>query len=811
MVAAMDKPSFAAGNFRLLLFGFTLALLGAIVAWHHPFGDWFGVAIFAALVCVSAYAYALWPLVLVGLMPVLGFAPWTGWVTFEEFDLLILAIASGACLRTVFWGAQDAQDSYRGNSGRTVRIWILTLYGLCLAVSMLRGFQDAGGFEFGWYQGYFGPMNSVRLAKSFFLAALLLPLWLSVERNHPERSVALLAWGCASGLGLASLAAVWERVAFTGLLNFSSDYRTTALFWETHVGGAALDGYLAISLPLALYCYLKSPDLRTKLVSGAMLVLAGYACLTTFSRGVYLAVPIGLAIFLVLNFRQKKPSERRTSGLASGALWTAGGISVFSAMAYWVFPTSGYRGMLAVLIALYLMVAMFPIVSSSRRAGWWPVLLGLVGAMGLGLLSISFPKGAYGVFGLGVIMVALGLRWAVLQHWKLAVSVAGYWLAVFGCGLIAYHWGGASALQMMLPVCGVLVLGLLSGFFVRLPVQEGERHLGFLGGMAISGLLVATFFGGQYMTDRFATTERDLEHRLAHWSGGLGLMDDLDFFFGKGLGRFPAGYFFATSPAEHPGGYRLVEENGESYLQISGGRHVLGWGELFRVSQRISPGKSPYQIEWDVKADADVRLHFEICEKHLLYNAVCAGNALAVKGTRSVWQHLQLPIPGDQPTRGDWYAPKIITFSLAIETRGGMAYLDNIVLSDAYGDKLLSNSDFSHGFARWFSSSDRHHMPWHMKNLFMHVLFDQGAIGLILLSVLIFMAFFRLTVKGARHHPLAPALAGGLAGFIVVGMFDSLLDVPRLSLLFYFLLMVSLVIRTASNDGRAGSLTHARR
>lgn len=102
-------------------------------------------------------------------------------------------------------------------------------------------------------------------------------------------------------------------------------------------------------------------------------------------------------------------------------------------------------------------------------------------------------------------------------------------------------------------------------------------------------------------------------------------------------------------------------------------------------------------------------------------------------------------------------------------------------------------------------------MPWHMKNLFMHVLFDQGAIGLILLSVLIFMAFFRLTVKGARHHPLAPALAGGLAGFIVVGMFDSLLDVPRLSLLFYFLLMVSLVIRTASNDGRAGSLTHARR
>ena len=118
MVAAMDKPSFAAGKFRLLLFGFTLALLGAIVAWHHPFGDWFGVAIFAALVCVSAYAYALWPLVLVGLMPVLGFAPWTGWVTFEEFDLLILALALGLFFgglkmrRILIEGIPDVQFAY---------------------------------------------------------------------------------------------------------------------------------------------------------------------------------------------------------------------------------------------------------------------------------------------------------------------------------------------------------------------------------------------------------------------------------------------------------------------------------------------------------------------------------------------------------------------------------------------------------------------------------------------------------------------------------------------------------------------------
>jgi hypothetical protein len=801
----MDKPYLMVSNTLRHVFGICLALLGGIVAWHHPVSGWLGGVVFLLVVGVAAYAFAIWPIVLLVLMPVIGFAPWTGWISFEEFDLLILAIAAGGYLRAVLWRDLDVQARSRGSSGRTIRIWLLALYGLSVFISMFRGFQDAGGFDFSWFQGYFGPMNSVRLAKSFFLAALLLPLWLRLEKMYPERSVTSLVWGCAAGLGLASLAAILERAAFTGLLNFSSDYRTTALFWETHVGGAAFDGYLAISLPFAMHCYFRSTDLPKRLISGAILVLAGYACLTTFSRGVYLAVPVGLVIFVILKHWRARSGELVGLETLQSTVRMIGGIAVFGGMAYWVFPTSGYRGMLAVLVTFYLMVILLPMAANGRPVGGRSIFIGLVGASIVAFLGASFPKGAYGVFGLGMAFVAVGLGVAAIRQWKLAISIAGYWLAVLGCGLIAHHWGGSYALQMMFPVCIALVLGLSSVFFVRLPVQESGRHLGLLGGMALIGLLVATFFGGQYMTDRFATTERDFEHRLAHWKGGLGLMDGYDFLFGKGLGRFPAGYFFATPPSEHPGGFRLIEKNGESSLLISGGRHVLGWGELFRVSQRVSPGTAPYLVEWDIKADSDVRLHFEICEKHLLYNAVCVANSATVKGNRSEWQHVQLALAGDSPSRGDWYAPKIITFSLAVENRGGMAYLDNIALRDGYGEALLSNGDFSQGLARWFSSSDRHHMPWHMKNLFMHVHFDQGFLGLIVLCILIFTAFFRLTVRGARRHPLAPALAGGLAGFIVVGMFDSLLDVPRLSVLFYFLLMVSLVIRTGPNDGR-GSL-----
>ena len=57
---------------------------------------------------------------------------------------------------------------------------------------------------------------------------------------------------------VAALTVVWERYAFTGLLNFSSDYRATGMFWEMHVGGAALDGYLALGVPFVVWAFMRT-------------------------------------------------------------------------------------------------------------------------------------------------------------------------------------------------------------------------------------------------------------------------------------------------------------------------------------------------------------------------------------------------------------------------------------------------------------------------------------------------------------------------------------------------------------------------
>ena len=42
------------------------------------------------------------------------------------------------------------------------------------------------------------------------------------------------------------------------------------------------------------------------------------------------------------------------------------------------------------------------------------------------------------------------------------------------------------------------------------------------------------------------------------------------------------------------------------------------------------------------------------------------------------------------------------------------------------------------------------------------------------------------------------ALAASLTGFAVVGLFDSLLDVPRLAWLFYLLVLLATVLRLAA-------------
>jgi hypothetical protein len=279
-----------------------------------------------------------------------------------------------------------------------------------------------------------------------------------------------------------------------------------------------------------------------------------------------------------------------------------------------------------------------------------------------------------------------------------------------------------------------------------------------------------------------------------------------DLLLGRGLGRFVDQYAFASSPDQVPGDYRLRQDGDNRFVTLVAGTHVLGWGELLRLSQRISVPEGPTSVRLDVRSDQPAVVHLEVCLKHLLYDGGCLVKQIHLPAKPGQWQTAKVRLDGNPLSTGSWYAPRLVMFSVASENPGVRVDIDNIALSGADGHSQLVNGDFQADLSRWFMTSDRHHLPWHIKNIVAGVVFDQGLVGLALWGVLVIGALARVSLGPAQAHPLAPGVAGGLAGFLVVGMFDSLLDVPRVAFLFYFLVLLGLSLQAPQpppTDARA--------
>jgi len=782
----------------MVLVGLACFAGGAGLAYFHPLAP-IPLLVGFCLWVVAVFLWQhLWIFVLPAMLPVVGLASWTGWFTFEEFDILVLGAAAGAYLRLGLSSHRGSETTRRPERFSVISLVLILLFSVSLVLALYRGFADAGGFSFGWFQGYDEPMNSLRLFKSFFLALLLMPLMQNELRKSDSKAIGLLSKGMVFGLGAAALACLWERAAFPGALNFSGDYRTTALFWEMHTGGAALDGFLALTAPFAVRETLRAKGPVQLVIALSLVALAVYACLTTFSRGVYLGAVVSLGLLVLLLYRCDKV---RSGTNVSGSLVKAAVIVVSACIAsYLGFRSGGYRALISIL-GVFAITLLFGNVarSLSPREGGLALSIGAVlGALSLGF-ALVFAKGAYIAFTVAF-LICLTIRW-----WQRSrgsepsgvSAIAGYLWLIVSAMLVAYAWGGEPALVDMSIALSLLCAVFIGNVRARQPLWPNDLRWQ---GMAFGSVLmlagsVAIFSGGAYMSERFSTSEGDLEVRIQHWSRSLDLLQSqTDWLFGKGLGRFPATYFYSSRMGEFPGSYHLQSEGGDNYLKLSGPRYANDGGEYLRVSQRVPvepDGK--YLLEFDVRSDKDIVLKLEICEKHLLYRAGCVDPVVRLKASGQAWQHVTEPLDGKDLTGGPWYAPRLGFFSIALES-AGVADVDNFSLVRGDGRNLLANGNFSSDMAHWFFTSDHYHLPWHIKNIFLNVLFDQGWVGLLIFILLGGGALWRLILGGARGHVAAPYLASSLVWALVVGGFDSLLDVPRLAFLFYLLVLLSLML-----------------
>jgi hypothetical protein len=767
---------------------------GVALALHYPIAPMLVTFAFAGWIAVSMTFGGAWLFMIPALLPVIGFATWTGWIAYEELDIVVLGAAAGGYFRLALAGVITEPDEVADvRMSRTSRALVM-LFAIAWTYALLHGISAGGGIEFDGIQSYHEGLNSLRVYKSFAFAVLLLPLAQSEFARRPQRTLDRFGAGIAVGCVLASAAVFWERAAFPGVLDFASDYRATAMFWEMHVGGAALDGYLALSVPFVVRQWFRAHRPAHSVLVAMLALLVAYACFATFSRGTYVALPLGLATVMVLQRR----SAAHQNDLGAAALKLPIAATVVVATAFLAFTNGGYRAMAAVMLTLAVGT---PLAVATRSVPAIPLFAvagsGALLAVGLLTFAMQFAKGPYVLYAM-LWAIAAALVWTsgkAGKHGLVATSCFAA-LAAASAG-VALYWGGAVAGgESALAVAGASLLIFADARSVRPLWPTGWRAQSMaLGAAAVTAGAVAVFSGGAYMADRLASTEHDFDLRMGHWNAGLRTLNNWpDWWLGKGLGRFPSSYFYDVDGGQFPGSYAIGRHDAERFLVLAGPRHPTGFGELFRVAQRVVPlPRSVYEVTLDLRSQHDTVLHVEICEKHLLYSEGCALAEAKIRRTGDSWQRLRVVLDGRAIKGEPWYAPRLAFFSMAVADAGEIVEIDNLSVRAANGENLIRNGDFSAGMARWFFTSDRDHLPWHIKNLELGLLFDQGIVGLVLFMLLALAALWRLILI-ARENEDAPFFAASLVGFLAVGTFDTLLDVPRVAFLFYLLVLVALAL-----------------
>lgn len=819
---------------RLLALLAALALATALR--FYPFGHGWPALLLAALLPACLLLLwlrpASWLFCLPCLLPALDIAPWTGWFFIEETDLLLLLTVACGYARWPRWPGRLPGAGDPGSGALAARLgpaaWLcLLLLTLAWLTAMLRGLLPLAppANQFGWNDdlaSYLSPLNSLRLGKAWCWAMLLLPLFL--RDASPGRLRRLALPGTLLGLALVTLCALWERAVFPGLSNLASDYRITAPFSAMHTGGAALDGYLALTLPLAVLWLARARRRWHTAAALSLLALALHAALVTFSRGLYAAlVAAGLmALACMLHAQGKSRPPVRT--LALGGLVMLALILLLTL----TFGTAGYRGLAAALLllsgAFLLSTQPLPwrllpasmlcaLVLQALLAMLWPMQAADALAGGLaGML-----KAPYCLMLLSSLLLA-GALWRAhvgssgsggsgARQSALCVAIMAWTGMACNTVWISWHWAGAGAL----PAAALAIAAasaLLAHARLRQPLWRlGRASVSTAGAGAMLCLLAIPVSASYYAGERFTSTGGDWQGRLRHWQQALSMLPKHDamagsMLFGMGMGTFPRTYFWHNRLDETPARLSYAEQDGERYLRLASPAYRAGYGELLRLLQRIQlKPDTPYTLALSVRRYAALPvLQLRLCQRQLLYAQHCVGVPLRLPASSAFptpWQRYSATVDSAWLGRGHALlrAPVQLELAASSGSQPALIEVDKLSLRGPDGRELLANGDFSDGYDYWFFSSDHHHLPWHIKNIWLHLLIESGLCSVLAMAALLGLVARRLwqgvAIPGRQAG--ATALLAAVSGFLVVGIFDSLLDVPRLALLFYLMLLCALL------------------
>jgi len=380
-----------------------------------------------------------------------------------------------------------------------------------------------------------------------------------------------------------------------------------------------------------------------------------------------------------------------------------------------------------------------------------------------------------------------------------AVASAAFLGGCYGV-LVTYARAGYLALAAGI---AVLVAGFLVQVLRRRPAGGRSFFVAAVSAAAAIAIAIPIAFGPA-ATSRFATLGKDAETRIRHWRNALAMMDPgpATSLFGMGLGAFPRTYLARNTDGVLPTTYGFVRESGNTYLR-------LGTGQLFYFVQRarVDPGEQ-YTIKVDLRGTgSEAALTVPVCEKFILHSFECKWMRVNGQGSNGNWRSYSVSFASGQvgAPLGRFQVRRPTQLAIFNPTPQTVIDVDNVRLLDARGRDLLTNGDFEHGMDRWFFSTDSH-LPWHIKNLPVQVYFEQGLLGFLAFAMLSGTALIRALRRALQGDVVALAVLASLTAFLSLGLFDSLFDEPRLTLLYFALVVLALTPPVAA-PSEGGSLS----
>jgi O-antigen ligase len=381
--------------------------------------------------------------------------------------------------------------------------------------------------------------------------------------------------------------------------------------------------------------------------------------------------------------------------------------------------------------------------------------------------------GAYTALALpfSLCLVTLRPRWLGAGLAGLACVAGGYTLTVtfartaYAAGLVA-----------------MAITGFARLWIAKLWIANRHRRRWAAAGIVPIVLVLATLaavagFTGMYQ--RFAASETDLSTREQNWRAGLAVRTPgiATALFGMGLGTYQR-TMLSRSPVNRPSDLVLVRDEAGTYASMR-------IETPFFLGQKIAlPRAGPLHLTFRSRSPDGVTAGVVICDKVLLYSDNCRG-VDSVPAAANRWTVVRATIPTDGLGSRTLFGLLGRPVELALfGSIGHHIEVRDISLTDDAGRPMLVNGDFAHGLDRWLFTDDSH-VSWRMLSQYLMLWFETGILGLTAFAALSGLAL----AGGARAlrggAVTGAAVAGAVAGFLVSGLFDNLLEAPRLATIFF--------------------------